>query len=124
MYRAVMEGVAFQVKLVIDDYIANGAQIGTLRMAGGATKSVLWMQILSAVTGAAIIKSEQPDAACIGAAMIAAVGCGIAKDYKHAKDIFVKSQIVEAAEKTMRDFYCDKYARYIDAWDKMSKMYT
>ena len=82
------------------------------------------MSILSAVTGATIYKSEQPDAACIGAAMIAAVGCGIADGYKQAKDIFVKSEKIEAADKTMSDFYADKYARYLDAWDKMSKMYT
>jgi sugar (pentulose or hexulose) kinase len=124
MYRAVMEGVVFQVKLTIDDFAANGAKIDTLLMAGGATKSDLWMSILSAVTGAAIYKSEQPDAACIGAAMIAAVGCGMAKDYNEAKDIFVKSELVPKADKNMEEHYKDKYARYLEAWDNVSEMYV
>lgn len=123
MYRAVMEGVVFQVKLTIDDYAANGTKIDTLHMAGGATKSPLWMKILSAVTGAAIYRSIQPDAACIGAAMVAAVGCGIAKDYTAAKKIFVKSEFIEEADNSMKAFYKDKYNRYLDAWDKMGQMY-
>ncbi|MBT3318880.1 MAG: hypothetical protein HN948_05615 [Clostridia bacterium] len=123
MYRAVMEGVVFQVKLTMDDYAANGTSIDTLLMAGGATKSKLWMSILSAVTGVTIYKSDHPDAACIGAAMIAAVGSGMAEDYKQAKQIFVKSERIEPADKAMSDFYADKYERYLNAWDKMSKMY-
>ncbi len=124
MYRAVMEGVVFQVKLTIDDFAANGARIDTLLMAGGATKSDLWMSILSAVTGATIYKSEQPDAACIGAAMIAAVGCGIAKDYSEAKDIFVKSKLIPEANNEMKEYYRDKYERYLYAWSKMSEIYV
>ena len=124
MYRAVMEGVVFQVKLTIDDFAANGACIDTLHVAGGATKSDFWMSVLSAVTGAAIYKSVQPDAACVGAAMIAAVGCGMVKDYCEAKEVFVKSELVPTADETMKQYYKDKYARYLDAWDKMSKIYV
>lgn len=124
MFRAVMEGVAFQVKLTIDDYAKNGANIDTLHMAGGATKSDLWMSMIGAVTGAKIYKSEQPDAACIGAAMIAAVGCGIVSDYRQAKELFVKSQCVDAVDESMRNFYIDKYIRYMEAWNKISKIYV
>lgn len=124
MYRAVMEGVVFQVKLTIDDFAANGAGIDTLHVAGGATKSDFWMSVLSAVTGAAIYKSVQPDAACIGAAMIAAVGCGMVKDYKEAKEIFVKSELIKDTDSTLKEYYKDKYDRYLYAWDKMSKMYS
>ena len=119
-----MEGVVFQVKLTIDDFAANGACIDTLHVAGGATKSDFWMSVLSAVTGAAIYKSVQPDAACVGAAMIAAVGCGMVSDYCEAKEVFVKSELVPAADEATKQYYKDKYERYLDAWDKMSKIYV
>lgn len=124
IYRAIMEGVAFQVKLGIDDFRSNGAQIDKLSVAGGATKSALWLDIITAATGVEIYTSEETDAACVGAAMIAAVGEGMLGNYSDAAKVFLRPKTKNTVNKGMVDIYSEKFSRYRDAWKDISKVYS
>ncbi len=74
MARAVMEGVAFQTIWTLD---AFDKQYGTSRvkMSGGATKSALWTQIVADIANRPISIPATPDLTCVGAAILAGVGC-------------------------------------------------
>ena len=45
---AVMEGIAFQAAILLQEYRKNGTNPKRLRVMGGAGKSRPWMEILSA----------------------------------------------------------------------------
>jgi sugar (pentulose or hexulose) kinase len=75
--RAVTEGVAFATRILLEDHRASG---GAPVVAGGATRSRAWMQLLADVLGADLLVSTEPDAACVGAAILAAVAVGEVPD--------------------------------------------
>ena len=72
--KASMEGVAFEIKEIINRYSNNGFNIGKIIVTGGATKSPCWMSILSDVLGKTLYVSEQTDGCCIGAYSVAKKG--------------------------------------------------
>ena len=76
MARAIMEGVAFQINLMLEQFRAKPSSEG-LKLAGGATKSQLWCQIIADIAGIPVRIPEVPDLACVGAAVLAGAGCGI-----------------------------------------------
>lgn len=75
MARAVMEGVAFQTVWTL---AAFDRQYGKkrIKMSGGATKSALWTQIVADIADRPIVIPTTPDMPCVGAAILAGVGCG------------------------------------------------
>jgi len=73
--RAVYEGVAFAVRDLLERCRA-AAGIGPeeLRVSGGGSASAFWNQVKADVTGLPVQRVATPDAACLGAALLAAVG--------------------------------------------------
>jgi len=73
--RAVYEGIAFAVRDVLErSQAAAGLRAATLRVSGGPSRSGLWNQIKADVTGLPVQQMSVSDAACLGAAMLAAIG--------------------------------------------------
>ena len=76
MARAVMEGVVFQICWMMEAFKARESASG-LKLAGGASKSRLWAQMLADVSGLPVRIPEVADMACVGAAILAGVGSGV-----------------------------------------------
>ncbi|MBU0703854.1 MAG: hypothetical protein KKC18_08300, partial [Chloroflexi bacterium] len=78
--RAVYEGVAFAVRDLLERCrAAVGAGLPrpypeSLRISGGGSASAFWNQVKADVTGLPVQRVMVTDAACLGAAMLAAVG--------------------------------------------------
>jgi xylulokinase len=79
LYRAVLEGVAFALAHNIEAG-RKGAQSLDERLivVGGAAHSSLWMQIIADVTGFPVFTIEEEVEAAMGAALLAAIGAGLA----------------------------------------------
>ena len=76
IFKATMEGVAFEIKQIINIYKRSGFNLGRVIVTGGATRSSVWMQILSDVLGEKLYLSEQADGCCFGAYSVARKGMG------------------------------------------------
>ena len=76
VYRAILEGVSFGTRLVFDAMRDAGFEPEEVVVAGGATKSELWMQIHADVAGVPFRRTKCADAPALGAAILAAVGAG------------------------------------------------
>lgn len=74
IFRATMEGVAFEIKQIVNAYLESGFEINNVIVTGGATRSSIWMQILSDVLGRKLYLSEQADGCCFGAYSVAKKG--------------------------------------------------
>ena len=72
---AVMEGVAFQLRVLLEAMDAYGS-VERLVFFGGGANSPLWCQILADVTGMKVAVTADPEAAGAGAAMLAARAAG------------------------------------------------
>lgn len=73
---AVMEGIAFQTRILLEAMDENGSQQHMVLFGGGA-KSPLWCQIIADITGRTIHVPETEEAAGAGAAILAANACGV-----------------------------------------------
>jgi sugar (pentulose or hexulose) kinase len=102
--RAVMEGVTFQMREIVDAMRASGGKTHLIRMIGGASRSALWRGIVADVTGLPVLPSRSPNSACAGAAMVAAVGAGILPDYETASRYFCEE--VETILPDQRNHEC------------------
>jgi len=77
--RAVMEGVVFQARWMMEQFRTKPSEAG-LKLAGGASKSPLWCALAANITNLPIRIPAVADLACVGAAIMAGVGCGIYRD--------------------------------------------
>lgn len=74
MAQAVMEGVSFVLRKNCDHIASKGLQPTSIIATGGGAKSAIWCQIQADITGLPVQIPSEKEAACLGAAMIAAVG--------------------------------------------------
>ena len=80
-YRAVLEGIAFELRLQFEGVEQSlGYEIKSVTASGGGTNSPLWLQILADVLGKPISRSSVREAACLGACILAASGSGLFPD--------------------------------------------
>jgi glycerol kinase len=76
--RAALEGIAFQVRDLIDAMEADsGLEISELRVDGGATANALLMQFQADLLNARLLRPAVLDTTALGAAYLAALGAGI-----------------------------------------------
>jgi sugar (pentulose or hexulose) kinase len=81
LFRSIAEGLAFSLRLLVERYRAGlGHSTGATFVAGGATRSREFMQLLADVMGTELRVSVEPDAACIGAAILAAIAASDVPD--------------------------------------------
>lgn len=110
--RAVMEGVAFEARTVIEKFAESGIKIRRLMMTGGAARSELWSRIVGEVTGCEIVRPIEPETCCVGAAECALVGLGTFHDFKSCKAAMVKSRKIKKPSAEDIAFYDEKYGKY------------
>jgi xylulokinase len=84
--RAVLEGVAFNLRHILDILRAQGATFDAMRLIGGGGKSALWRQILANVYNLPILRLNlAAEATALGAAIAGGVGVGLYPDYSVAQ---------------------------------------
>ena len=116
MARAVLEGVAFNLRLILDAFQAQGAGITAMRLIGGGARSPLWRQILADVFGLPILlPTLVTEATSLGAAIAGGVGVGIYPDYSVAQR-FVRAAASERPDPGRQAQYAALLPRFQEAY--------
>ena len=110
--RAVFEGVALVNRIHYDSFGKAGRPIGKLIMIGGGAKSELWPQMVADVCNVTVELPLRQEAACAGAAVLAASGCGLFPSIEEGSRHFTgrstrlrpSAQSVKAYEERFRVF--------------------
>jgi len=84
MAGAVMEGVSFVLKKNCINMEAAGLKPTAIIATGGGAKSPVWCQLNADITGLPVRIPAEKEAACLGAALIAAVADGRFADFAEA----------------------------------------
>jgi len=108
--RSIMEAVAFTLKQNLE-YVGDD-EVKEIRITGGGASSKLWSQIKSDVTGKTLRTVSESETACLGTAILAAVGVGEYESVSAAADAIVKGK----AE------YNPSGASYTEAYEKYCKL--
>jgi sugar (pentulose or hexulose) kinase len=122
MALAVMESAAFSLKNALCDLEENGLNPSAIKIMGGAAKSGVWMDMVTALIDVPVYKMRITDSCALGAAFIAACGEGWYGDYGAAAKETV------AFEKTggtrfFRNFYQEKFRRYTEMLAGMDRLF-
>jgi sugar (pentulose or hexulose) kinase len=92
-YRAILEGVAFEQRLMGDGVMRTlGRPIEEYLALGGGSRSDLWCQILADITGIPIQRTAALDATCLGAGILATPAVGWYPDLAAAAKAMVKTE--------------------------------
>ena len=78
--RAVLEGLAFACRDVVDRLATLGLSTAEVLVLGGGGASAIWTQIRADVLGRPHLVAARSDTSAVGAAMIAAVAAGFVPD--------------------------------------------
>jgi len=119
MARAVLEGVALNLKLILDAFQDQGAATRSeaMRLIGGGARSQVWRQILADVYGLPILlPALLAEATSLGAAIAGGVGVGLFPDFSVAHQ-FVQVEEAERPDSTRRQ-------RYIVLYDLFQQTYA
>ena len=85
VYRAIFEGIAYELRVCFDLAAKTLAEPVTEIIAmGGGTKSELWSQMIADVLEIPLVISKEEEATSLGAAMLAAYGAGLYESIEQA----------------------------------------
>ncbi|PSR20527.1 MAG: xylulokinase [Sulfobacillus acidophilus] len=94
LIRAVMEGVALNMKGILDAFTEVGSY-DMIRLIGGGAKSRLWAQILADVYGVPMAVPKVVDeATAMGAAVTGGVGVGLYPNFEVVADVIGEEQMI------------------------------
>ncbi|MBA1394250.1 xylulokinase, partial [Lactobacillus sp. XV13L] len=88
--RAVLEGIVFSLKDLMQIYVESNSPFTQVIATGGGAKSPLWLQIQADIFNKPVIRLANEQTASLGAAMTAAVGLGWYSDFQDCRKTFVK----------------------------------
>ena len=122
VFRAVLEGIAFGSELILETMRANGYHPDEIVIAGGATRSDLWLQIHADVSNIPLTLTRVPDAPALGSAILAAVGIGAYGSIEEAaaRMVAVERRIEPSAARHAA--YDDAYAAYKRAYPALARI--
>jgi len=90
LYRAVLEGVAFEIRKNIEVFKHIGISPKELMLTGGGSRSDFWNQIYADVLGITCVRNIIEESTSLGAAILAAAGAGIFPDISKAAENLCK----------------------------------
>ena len=123
MARAVLEGVAFNLRLILDALRAQGAGITAMRLIGGAARSALWRQILADVFGLPILlPALLAEATSLGAAIAGGVGVGLYRDFGVAQQ-FVQVHAAERPDPAAQARYAELYPLFAETYRALEPVF-
>ena len=94
------------------DYL--GLEVDEIRAMGGGASSPLWCQMKADMTGKKLVTLKNKETACLGSAILAAVGVGAFESVEEAAKLIELDRVYESQGVD----YTECYERYL-AYDKL-----
>ena len=124
MIRAVLEGVSFNLRIILDAFVAQGIHIPAIRVIGGGARGGLWRQIMADIFDRPIEKlTFLEEATSLGAAIAGGVAFGLFNDFHVAKEIAQVAE-VQHPRPEVRDIYDRTYVIFQEAYEALVPIYA
>lgn len=112
MTQAVLEGVAFALRDSLEVAKSLGIPITRTKICGGGAKSPLWCKMIANILNLKVDKIESEEGPALGAAMLAAVGCGVYGSVEEIAEKMVKVVDTIEPDPSITAKYDEKYAQF------------
>jgi len=117
MIRSILEGVAFETKMVVEAMEkVLGRTFEVLRLSGGG-----WNQIQADIYGRPVEKLKVTECTTLGAVILGAVGCGIFNSVEEGVREMVHPFDKVIPNKKNHNLYADQYELYKDVYTVLMK---
>lgn len=112
MTLAVLEGVAFALRDSLEVARSIGAEPKRTKICGGGAKSPLWRKIIASVMNMKVDIIESEEGPGYGAAILAAVGCGVFPSVGEAAKKLVRVVKTEEPDQELAQKYEERYQTF------------
>ncbi|MET3576091.1 xylulokinase [Bhargavaea ullalensis] len=114
--RAVLEGITFSLNESIRLFRENGKTVDTVVSVGGGARNAPWLQMQADVFDATVVRLKSEQGPGMGAAMLAAAGCGWFDSLKECADVFLKPDMVYRPDPETVGIYEELFDIYRDVY--------
>jgi xylulokinase len=128
MIRSVLEGVAFNMRIIADALREQGVRPDQVRIIGGGAKSAVWRQIFADILETPIQRLNFiEEATSIGAAIAGGVGIGLFKNLREGAGFVKAEETTEPVKQHFSvyryqyDLFKKAYAQLIGVYDELVK---
>jgi len=124
MVRALLEGVAFALRQIIESMESCGASLPGLVASGNGLGSPLWRRILADILARPLFQGKDENSAeraGVGAALIAGIGAGIYNGYEEIRGLAPVFDAVTEPKPEPR--YDESYARFTDLYPRLKSWF-
>lgn len=123
LIRAIMESVAFMLRENMEVIAEMGIETDALISLGGAARSDLWNQIKADVTGKRIAVLDNPEAACLGAAILAGHAVGVFPSIEETARRIASTRRTYFPQPANREIYEQAYRKYRDMYRRVAPLF-
>lgn len=121
--RATLEGITFNLKVILEAFEDQGAHVEAMRVIGGGARSRLWRQIMADIYGKPVMRPALlEEATSLGAALAGGIGVELFKDFSLAEEL---TPIVDTTlpNPTVQPVYDRLYQVFNQAYAAMVPVY-
>ena len=123
MLRAVMEGVALNLGVILKSMLDCGCVVDDLVVVGGGAKNALWRRIFADVYGVKIVKPMNTDeATSMGAAVTGGVGVGLFDSFD-VMDRFNKTEDETLPDAANHAAYAEIMKLFDECYERMEPLF-
>jgi xylulokinase len=122
LVRALLEGVAFALRQIIETMEECGAGLPRLVASGNGLGSPLWRQMLADVIKRPLFQGQDAYAAeraGVGAAMFGGIGAGVFKGYEETRGLAPTFDVITTPNSTRAERYEVAYGRFLDLYPRL-----
>jgi len=122
--RAVLEGVALNLGLILEALRAQNVQVNRLLLIGGGARSAVWRQILADVLDLPVwLPALTTEATALGAVVAGGVGVGLFTDFS-VVDRLVSPREAEHPEPAHHQHYAALLDLFRQAYEALDPIFT
>lgn len=119
VYRALMEGIAYGVQNLFEQFRSGGLPIEEISLSGGSVNSDLFLQIYADVCNVRIRIAKDPQSVCLGSAITAAVAAGLYPTLADAVRAMVRYERTIVPNPEAYALYSRIFRQYADLYPQL-----
>jgi xylulokinase len=124
LIRAGLEGITLNLRVILEAFQEQGAQVGAMRVIGGGARGQVWRQIMADIYGMPVQRPALlEEATSMGAAIAGGVGVGLFPDFSVAEKL---TPIVDTVQPNLalQPLYDRLYAVFNRAYELIEPLYN
>jgi len=129
LVRAVLEGVSFNLRIILDAFREQGIQIDSMRIIGGGAKGDFWASLLASMFGMEVLRPALiEEATSLGAAIVGGVGIGIfpgieaVRDLLEIKDCFLPKEEESQVYERLYPVFKQCYLSLVEVYESLASL--